>query len=93
MPKSLRVLTYTIPKSFHGKTVEAFLRSMGYSRSVIYHLRNTGTELIPSDVPGLILKGNPPGKDLAGENRSRWITEKPQESHGSLRLLKYLKNP
>ena len=44
---------------------------MGYSRSVIYHLRNTGTELIPSDVPGLILKGNPPGKDLAGENRPR----------------------
>ena len=57
MSKNLRVLTYTIPKSFHGKTVEAFLRSMGYSRSVIYHLRNTGTELIPSDIPGLLVDG------------------------------------
>ena len=58
MPKNLRVLTYTISKSFHGKTVEAFLRSMGFSRSVIYHLRNTGTELIPSDIPGLVLKSD-----------------------------------
>ena len=55
MAISKRVLTYTIPESFRGMTVEAFLRSKGYSRSVIYHLRNTGTDLIPSDIPGLLL--------------------------------------
>ena len=57
MYKNLRVLTYSIQKSFHGKTVEAFLRSMGYSKSVIYHLKNTDTELIPSDIPGLLVNG------------------------------------
>ncbi len=57
MSKNQRVLNYIIPESFRGKTVEAFLRSKGFSRSVIYHLRNTGTDLIPSDTPGLMLNG------------------------------------
>ena len=41
MAENLRTLEYHIPESFHGHTVEAFLRSEGYSKSVLYHLRNT----------------------------------------------------
>ena len=41
MAENLRTLEYHIPESFHGHTVEAFLRSKGYSKSVLYHLRNT----------------------------------------------------
>lgn len=41
MAENLRTLEYRIPESFHGHTVEAFLRSEGYSKSVLYHLRNT----------------------------------------------------
>ncbi len=57
MSKNQRILNYIIPESFRGKTVEAFLRSKGFSRSVMYHLRNTSTDLIPSDTPGLMLNG------------------------------------
>ena len=41
MAVNLRTLEYTIPESFRGETVGAFLRSLGYSRHIIYHLRNT----------------------------------------------------
>ena len=55
MSKNLRVITYIIPESFRGKTVEAFLRSEGFSKNVIYHLRNTGTDVLPADIDGLLL--------------------------------------
>lgn len=55
MAKNLRIITYKIPESFRGKTVEAFLRSEGFSKNVIYHLRNTGTDVVPSDISGLLL--------------------------------------
>ncbi|WP_036607074.1 RluA family pseudouridine synthase [Oribacterium sp. P6A1] len=55
MSKNLRVITYIIPESFRGKTVEAFLRSEGFSKNVIYHLRNTGTVVQPADIDGLLL--------------------------------------
>ena len=55
MAENLRQIDYIIPESFHGHTVEAFLRSEGYSRTTLYHLRNTralsGAEHIPTDVP------------------------------------------
>ena len=41
MAENLRELEYHVPESFHGHTVEAFLRSKGYSKSILYHLRNT----------------------------------------------------
>ena len=56
MAENLRQIDYIIPESFHGHTVEAFLRSEGYSRTTLYHLRNTralsGAEHITTDVPG-----------------------------------------
>lgn len=55
MAQNLRQIDYIIPESFHGHTVEAFLRSEGYSRTTLYHLRNTralsGAEHITTDVP------------------------------------------
>lgn len=55
MAENLRQIDYIIPESFHGHTVEAFLRSEGYSRTTLYHLRNTRTlseaSHIPTDVP------------------------------------------
>ena len=55
MAENLRQIDYIIPESFHGHTVEAFLRSEGYSRTTLYHLRNTralsGAEHITTDVP------------------------------------------
>lgn len=53
MKENLRILTYEIPESFRGATVEAFLRSKGYSHHVIYHLRSTEFE----GRPGLSLNG------------------------------------
>lgn len=41
MAENLRQIDYIIPESFHGHTVEAFLRSEGYSRTTLYHLRST----------------------------------------------------
>ena len=55
MAKNLRIITYKIPESFRGMTVEAFLRSEGFSKNVIYHLRNTGTDVLPADISGLLL--------------------------------------
>lgn len=55
MSRNLRVITYKIPESFRGMTVEAFLRSEGFSKNVIYHLRNTGTDVLPADISGLLL--------------------------------------
>ena len=49
MAENLRQIEYIIPKSFHGHTVEAFLRSEDYSRTVLYHMRNT---------QGLVLNGH-----------------------------------
>lgn len=55
MAESLRQIDYIIPESFHGHTVEAFLRSEGYSRTTLYHLRNTRAlseaSHITTDVP------------------------------------------
>lgn len=55
MAQNLRQIDYIIPESFHGHTVEAFLRSEGYSRTTLYHLRNTralsGAEHITTEVP------------------------------------------
>lgn len=55
MAENLRQIDYIIPESFHGHTVEAFLRSEGYSRTTLYHLRNTralsAEEHITTDVP------------------------------------------
>lgn len=55
MAENLRQIDYIIPESFHGHTVEAFLRSEGYSRTTLYHLRNTralsAAEHIPTDMP------------------------------------------
>lgn len=55
MAQNLRQIDYIIPESFHGHTVEAFLRSEGYSRTTLYHLRNTRAlseaSHIPTDVP------------------------------------------
>lgn len=55
MAQNLRQIDYIIPESFHGHTVEAFLRSEGYSRTTLYHLRNTralsAVEHITTDVP------------------------------------------
>lgn len=55
MAENLRQIDYIIPESFHGHTVEAFLRSEGYSRTTLYHLRNTRAlseaEHITTDVP------------------------------------------
>lgn len=55
MAENLRQIDYIIPESFHGHTVEAFLRSEGYSRTTLYHLRNTRalseSSHIPTDVP------------------------------------------
>ena len=55
MAENLRQIDYIIPESFHGHTVEAFLRSEGYSRTTLYHLRNTralsAAEHITADVP------------------------------------------
>lgn len=39
MQGNLRKLHYTIDKSFHGKTVEAFLRAEGYTKSLITGLK------------------------------------------------------
>lgn len=39
MLNNLRKLNYTIPKSFHGKTIEAFLRAEGYTKSLISGLK------------------------------------------------------
>ncbi len=64
MSKNLRVITYIIPESFRGKTVEAFLRSEGFSKNVIYHLRNTGTDVLPTDISGLLLN-----------NRKTWLRQ------------------
>lgn len=55
MAKNLRIITYKIPESFRGKTVEAFLRSEGFSKNVICHLRNTSTDVLPADINGLLL--------------------------------------
>lgn len=49
MAQNLRQIDYIIPESFHGHTVEAFLRSEGYSRTTLYHMRNT---------QGLVLNGH-----------------------------------
>lgn len=55
MAQNLRQIDYIIPESFHGHTVEAFLRSEGYSRTTLYHLRNTRAlseaSHITTDVP------------------------------------------
>ena len=55
MAENLRQIDYIIPESFHGHTVEAFLRSEGYSRTTLYHLRNTralsAAEHITTDLP------------------------------------------
>ena len=55
MAENLRQIDYIIPESFHGHTVEAFLRSKGYSRTTLYHLRNTRAlseaSHITTDVP------------------------------------------
>lgn len=55
MAENLRQIDYIIPESFHGHTVEAFLRSEGYSRTTLYHLRNTRAlseaSHIPTDIP------------------------------------------
>lgn len=55
MAENLRQIDYIIPESFHGHTVEAFLRSEGYSRTTLYHLRNTRAlseaSHITADVP------------------------------------------
>lgn len=55
MAENLRQIDYIIPESFHGHTVEAFLRSEGYSRTTLYHLRNTRAlseaSHITTDVP------------------------------------------
>lgn len=55
MAENLRQIDYIIPESFHGHTVEAFLRSEGYSRTTLYHLRNTRAlseaSHITNDVP------------------------------------------
>lgn len=55
MAENLRQIDYIIPESFHGHTVEAFLRSEDYSRTTLYHLRNTralsAAEHITTDVP------------------------------------------
>lgn len=53
MKENLRILTYEIPESFRGQTVEAFLRSKGYSHHVIYHLRSTDT----LELQGMLLNG------------------------------------
>ncbi len=55
MAENLRQIEYIIPESFHGHTVEAFLRSEDYSRTTLYHLRNTRAlsvaEHITTDIP------------------------------------------
>ena len=62
MAENLRQIDYIIPESFHGHTVEAFLRSEGYSRTTLYHLRNTralsAAETKADGIDGLVLNGH-----------------------------------
>ena len=62
MAENLRQIDYIIPESFHGHTVEAFLRSEGYSRTTLYHLRNTRSlstaETKTDGIDGLVLNGH-----------------------------------
>ena len=62
MAENLRQIDYIIPESFHGHTVEAFLRSKGYSRTTLYHLRNTralsAAETKADGIDGLVLNGH-----------------------------------
>ena len=39
MARNLRILEYTVPESFHGKTVEAFLREEGYTKRLLSSLK------------------------------------------------------
>ena len=39
MARNLRILEYTVPESFHGKTVEAFLREEGYTKKLLSSLK------------------------------------------------------
>lgn len=61
MGENLRIIEYSIPESFDGMTVGAFLRSRHYSRRIINHLRNTYSEdnaFVPQR-PGIFLEGRP----------------------------------
>lgn len=70
MAENLRQIDYIIPESFHGHTVEAFLRSEGYSRTTLYHLRNTralsAEEHITTDVPSANAGGQTTCTSAAG---------------------------
>lgn len=59
MAQNLRTITYEIPESFCGRTVEAFLRSKSYSKHVIIHCRNTETVLpgTSETLHGILLNG------------------------------------
>lgn len=62
MAENLRQIDYIIPKSFHGHTVEAFLRSEGYSRTTLYHLRNTRALSEASHIPTAVPAANADGR-------------------------------
>ena len=57
MAENLRQIDYIIPESFHGHTVEAFLRSEGYSRTTLYHLRNTRALSTAEHIPSATVDG------------------------------------
>lgn len=61
MGENLRIIEYSIPESFDGMTVGAFLRSRHYSRRIINHLRNTYAEdnAFGPNKPGIFLEGRP----------------------------------
>lgn len=62
MAENLRQIDYIIPESFHGHTVEAFLRSEGYSRTTLYHLRNTRALSETSHIPTALPAANAGGR-------------------------------
>ena len=44
MKKNIRKLNYTIPKSFHGITIEAFLHAKNYTHGMISGLKKVKYE-------------------------------------------------
>lgn len=57
-----RVLSYAIPADQGGRTVEEFLRGLGYSHRLVVHLKQT---------PGGILAGGESVFPLTGCTRAR----------------------
>lgn len=64
MAENLRQIDYIIPESFHGHTVEAFLRSEGYSRTTLYHLRNTRALSEASHITTAVPAANADGQTI-----------------------------